>query len=355
MPLDIRIAVVTLAAAAWICSSAQGQTDYGDLGGFVTIVGGSQEVSRIEAEAVSTIPAAFSYGQNRIEPGEGVRTGDDATAVVLFPGLGAVAYLDPASELRLVESLTPDSGIGVFLVAVTGRVSVVRKPSADLWLLFAVETEAGDPVGYTLSKGASLFVEAEEGRVTFAARHGDAVYYSGGVPAGVLIDASGQPADVSGVALRQGQRLSAQVPERTEDDERVGLVVPGWAPAEVETFALAQSELWLKSAERGDFTPVRGATRAAPELLGAQFAPALVFDQAVPSVAVQATRPATSPVRTTLNPSQALLESGVPGTVIAGQRFRRSRIIGNPGTTTAGTGALTVNRAAELLVTLSRD
>ena len=79
MPLDIRIAVVTLVAAAWICSSAQGQTDYGDLGGFVTMVGGSQEVSRIEAEAVSTIPAAFSYGQNRIEPGEGVRTGDDAT------------------------------------------------------------------------------------------------------------------------------------------------------------------------------------------------------------------------------------------------------------------------------------
>jgi hypothetical protein len=231
----------------------------------------------------------------------------------------------------------------------------VRKPTSTHWLLLAAGPELGGAVGYTLSKGASLFVEAGEHSVTFASRQGGALYFPGRVPAGVLIDASGEPVDKSGVTVRQGQRIVAQAPMEPEPDGQADVVVPAELPGDMRAFALAQSENWLKAAEQGDFTPVRGATRAAPEMLGAEFEPSLVFDQARPVVAAPSPRGVTGAVGTTMNPAQTLLESGVPGTVIAGQRYRRSRIIGNPGTTGTGTGALTVNRAAELLVRLSRD
>ncbi|MCH8146950.1 MAG: hypothetical protein IH987_03025, partial [Planctomycetes bacterium] len=76
------------------------------------------------------------------------------------------------------------------------------------------------------------------------------------------------------------------------------------------------------------------------------------FDQPTQLAAV-ATIQATSvqSLRTVISPAQGLVESGVPGSVIAGQRFRRSVIIGNPGTT--GGGPLTVNPAAQLLIRLA--
>jgi len=350
-----RAAVGALTAVAWMSMAARAQPESADLAGFVTMVGGAGESTRIEAEAMSAIPELFSYVQNRIEPGEGVRTGEGSTAVVFLPAYDAVVHLGGESELHLVEPSTLDSGVGIFVVLASGRASVVRKPGSMHWLLLAVEAEATGAAGYTLSKGTSLFVEVREDNVTFASRNGDALYFSGRIPAGVLIGATGEPIDKSGVLLPQGRRIVTQAPIRPVPDEEADIVVPVQLRDDMETFALTQSEQWLYEAEKGDFTPVRGAARAAPEMLGAEFEPSLVFDQAKPVLAAPAPRLVTSAVRTSLSPAQTLIESGVPGTVIAGQRFRRSRIIGNPGTAGAGTGALTVNRAAELLVRLNRD
>ena len=167
-----------------------------------------------------------------------------------------------------------------------------------------------------------------------------------------MIDASGRLVDQTGVALSEGERISARTPTRPTVDQDAGnLVAHAWHD-DIRAFALARSTHWLQDAERGDFTPVRGAARGSPEPLAVELGPTLVFDQPRPAFAAPAPRVAPTAVRTTLSPTQALIESGVPGTVVAGQRFRRSRIIGSPGT--AGTGALIVNPAAELPFTLGR-
>jgi len=348
----IAKAVVAIASLT-VAASAQPESVETDA--FVTVIGGGGEVMRVYAEGASEITGEFSFDRNMIGPGEGVRTTEDATAVLILPGYGAVVYLEESSELRLEEPAVPGTGVDLLVVLARGRASVIRKPGNVHWLVVAAEAEAPEAKGYTLSSGASLFVEARADGVVLATRAGEAWYYSGQVPAGRLIDASGEPIDKSGVPVPQGQRVSTQVPIRPVPDEEADIVVPTRLYDDMGAFALAQSHLWLEKAEQGEFTPVRGPTRGAPKVLGAEFEPSLVFDQPRPALAAPAPRPTRRAVQTTRSPAQTLVESGVPGTVVAGQRFRRSRIIGNPGTAGPGTGALTINRAAVLLVRLSRD
>ena len=128
-----------------------------------------------------------------------------------------------------------------------------------------------------------------------------------------------------------------------------------WQSVQDSTYAygVTRAEDWVERAERGDFTPVKSAeSRAEPELVGTDFVPPQAFDQPT-SLAAVTTIQATSvqSLRTVISPVQGLVESGVPGSVIAGQRFRRSVIIGNPGT--SGGGPLTINPAAELLIRLA--
>ena len=230
---------------------------------------------------------------------------------------------------------------------------MIRKPGNQRWLLVAGGSDDRTaPAGYALSKGASLFVEADSQGVTFAVRSGEGRFFRGQVPAAVLVDASGQLVDRTGELLSQGHRVSTREPAGPALDADAGTLVAGGLSADTDKFALAQSDDWLKEAERGDFTPVRGAARAAPQPLAVELGPSLAFDQPRPVFAAPAPRAAPSPVRVSLSPSQALIESGVPGSVVAGQRFRRSRIIGNPGT--GRTGALIVNPAAELQIKFGR-
>lgn len=342
-------------AVAFSAVAAAAQPESVETEAFVTVVGGRGDVMRVYADGTSKITGEFSFDRNMIGPGEGVSTSEDASAVLVLPGYGAVVYLEETSELRLQEPAAPETGVNVLLILAKGRASVIRKPGNVHWLVVAAEAVAPETTGYTLSSGASLFVEARADGVVFATRAGEAWYYSGQVPADRLIDPSGELINKSGVAVPQGQRVSTLAPVRPVPDEQAAVIVPARLYSDMGDFALAQSHLWLEKAEQGEFTPVRGPTRGAPKVLGAEFEPSLAFDQPRPAIAAPAPRAARRAVQTTMSPAQTLIESGVPGTVVAGQRFRRSRIIGNPGTAGPGTGALTINRAAELLVRLSRD
>ena len=349
----VRVVITVTTASLHAGGGAQSEPE--DLAAFVTVVGGAGAV-RVEAEAPVRITVegySFELERNRIALGEGVRTYPDGSAVLILPYYDAVVYLEGSSELRIAEPAMPGSGIDLIVRISTGRVWVIRKPGNERWLLIAGgKGGAAAPAGYTLSKGASLFVEADSRGVTFAVRSGEGRFFRGQVPAAVLIDASGQLADRTGELLSEGHRVSTQDPAGPAPDADAATLVAGGFSADTDKFALARSAHWLQEAERGDFTPVRGGARASPRLLAVELEPTLAFDQPRPVFTAPAPRAAPSPVRVTLSPSQALIESGVPGSVVAGQRFRRSRIIGSPGA--GGTGALIVNPAAELQIKFGR-
>jgi hypothetical protein len=307
---------------------------------------------RVDVEETFPIPELFSFDENRIGPGQAVRTGSESTVVLSLPAYGAVIYLEGSSELRVEEPAIPDAGVELLLVLASGRASVVRRIESERWLLIAGEAEVPDEAGYVISQRASLYVEAGAGGATFSVRSGDAIVFAGAVPDAVLIDDSGAPVDRAGVPLSEGHRVSMRGVPQPVADEQAGILVPAGLREQISSFALTASYRWLHDAEKGDFIPVRGAARAAPGVLGEEYEPALAFDQPRPVAATSAPRAITTPIRSSLSPAQTLVASGVPGTVIAGQRFRRSRIIGNPANSASGTGALTVNRAAELLVRL---
>jgi hypothetical protein len=341
---DGVIKAAAVIAVTALSAVTLGQPEDADTPAFVTVVtGGGAE--RVRGESSSRIdPAVFSLEQNGLGPGDGIRTVPDGTAIVMLPGASAVAYLEGSTELRVMQPSTPDRGVSVSLIVTKGRVSVVQKLDADRWLLVSAGPAEDKAVSYTLSKGCSLFVDAGAGGVSFAARRGDALYFSGPVPAGALVDASGKPIGTAGTALPQGQRISVQAPDKPVPDKDANIVVPGRHTDDTYSFGLVHSDQWLQRAEEGDFTPVRAATRGAPEVLMVEMEPSLAFDQPRPVSVAPSPRAAPSAVRTTASPAQNLIQSGVPGSVVAGQRYLRSRIIGNPGT--VGTGALMVNRSA---------
>jgi hypothetical protein len=320
------------------------------LTGFVTVIGGEGGVTRVVDDESAPIPARFSFDQSAIGPGESVQTAADATAVLVLPGFDTTVYLGGSTKWLASDLRGTDTGVSMKLECDGGSASIIRKLQSPDWMLLVAR--AGAARGYTLSRGASLFVEMSEQGVSFSARSGDAWFFAGDVPEGRLVDESGNLIDDSGVHLAQGQRVTSTAPAAATADEEAGTIAPPGMRDDLETFALAQSDQWLQQAERGDFTPVRGPGRAAPEVMQGGLEPSLAFDQPRPVLTGPAPRPTAGAVRTTLDPAQSLVASGVPGTVVAGQRFRRSRIIGNPGTAGPGSGALTINRAADLLVRL---
>jgi len=337
-------AVSALVSALTISVAARGQEADA---AFVTVLAGSG-AERLTGEGATPIDGAdFSVDQNQLAPGDGLRTlAPDGTAVVVLPGLDAMAYIEPASEFRLEAPLVSDGGVSLMIRIITGRATIVQKATSKHWLVIAGGSKTRGPAAYTLSKGAVVFIEASAEAVTFASRRGQALLYQGLVPAAKLIDASGAPADASGVALAQGQRLTVRAADQPGAERDSGRAVPETLAENVEAFAMRHGTQWLEAAEKGDFTPVRGAARGAPELLSGGFEPALVFDQPRPVLTTTTSRPADTAIRTALDPAQALSQSGAPGTVVAAQRFRRSRIIANPGT--SRTGALVFNPSSRL-------
>ena len=333
-----------------MCTVAAAQSKRSEEAAYVTVVGGTGDVTRLIGDQVSEL-AAFSLEDSRLTPGDGVRTGPDTTAVLLFPGSDAVVYLAESSEVRIARSTTPDRGVGLVPILRQGRVSMIRKTGSTQWLAVAAQAQTGAAAAFMLSRDASLVAESFGDQVTFAVRQGAALYFAGTVPAAPMIDALGEPVDASGILVSRGERVAAGAPPTPEPEEAAGPVVPGQLGDDLWTFALAQGNRWLEDAEKGDFTPVRGAARGAPQPLAPELEPELAFDQPRPVIATSAPRLAVTALRTTLSPAQTLAESDVPATAVAGSRFRRTRIIG-PGTSLSG--GIRINPAARSFIELRR-
>lgn len=334
------LAAVSAVIAALTLSAAGRGQDAGEA--YITVLGGGG-AERLTAEGAAPIdPTRFSLDRNQLNASDGLRTVADGTAVVVLPGLDALVYLEPATELRLGTPPAADSGVALIIGVVSGRATVVQKATSQHWLAIEAGSKSGGPAAYTLSKGAALFIESGPDGVSFASRRGQGSLYKGLVPAAKLIDASGALAGASSVTVAEGKRMTVRAAAQPAAENDAGAVVPTGLGDTVRTFATNQSARWLEAAERGDFTPVRGAARGAPELLSAGFEPAMVFDQPRPALTTATARPADTAVRPTLDPSQALTQAGTPGSAVAGQKFRRSRIIANPGT--SRTGALQINQ-----------
>ena len=225
-----------------------------------------------------------------------------------------------------------------------------RRPDDNRWLLVSGESAAKP--GYAFSRGASLAVTVHDEGAVFAVVSGEAACFAGQVPDGPLVDASNRLIAQPGVDVREGQSVSTKALAQPRPD-RVSSLMAAGMDRDIYALGLKASAQWVRDAERGDFTPVRGASRAAAEVLRGEISMELAFDQPRSIVAAPAPRIVTQPMRPTAVTSmvQQRLRSGVPTSVVIAQRIRRTRIIGSPGTQG---GQIRFNPQAEQLIRLPR-
>lgn len=273
-----------------------------------------------------------------LESGARIRTDASGTAVLLFPNSGAVIHLGGSTDVRLIEASSSNHSLTIMVAS--GRVTMVRRAGGGNWLVLGAEI-AGGPVGYVISKDASVVVEVGEGKITYSARRGDVLLFERAVPRGEMFDAADSPKDATGVEILEGQQRTVRVVGDSVADPQSGSVVPDTLADSAWRFAGGQSAKWLEDAEAGDFTPVTATGGPAQELLSAELEPSLVFDQARPVLTTSTGSRGLTPVQPRPSVAQTLVESNIPGTVVAARRFAGSRIIGISGQ--SGSGALFVN------------
>lgn len=287
----------------------------------------------------------FRLADRTVQAGDEVATLANGSAVVRFADYGTVVNLWPESIL-LLENVPPRAKhVALGLRLGQGTAVLTRKASGPG--LVALIGAAGQVQGHVLLEEGSVVVSVVGTEVVVESLQGSARFING-------------PLRDAPVAQGEGRLLSAGQRVTAGGDEAPMPVASGraedvWRQVHEITYAFGvqRSTEWIERAEKGDFTPVRSEeSRAEPEIVGTDFDPPQRFDQPTQLAAVT-TIQATSvqSLRTVISPAQGLLESTVPGSVIAGQRFRRSVIIGNPGA--SGGGSITVNPAAELLIRLA--
>ena len=318
---------------------------------YVTVVTGDGATRGPSGPAFPDGMATFGDRNNGLRPGESVVTGENGAAVVWLPDYRIVIHLGSSTELAFAEVSGLNNDVPVSLTVVAGRMHVVRKPSDNAWLLIGAGT--GEVIGYTLSKGASLVAEVDASGVTFTATRGRATFFRGAIPGGPLIGDDGQPIDKLGAALSEGQRASTRAPAAVQGDEDAPRLAWKRMNDDLYQFGVNQSSQWVEQAEKGDFTPVRSESTASARTFGAEVGvPRQTFDQPRTTVTSPAARTPVTAVRAArVNTAQALIGSQIPSSVVIGQRIRRSRIIGNPGTT--GSGQIRFNPNAEQLLLLA--
>lgn len=341
---------VFMTLTVWQSGMSFAQFGEGEPLGFVTVQTG-QPAQRGDTGA--PLPDAFglySDFDNGLAAGDSVITPAGSTAIVTLPQFGIVARMAPESELTINASAALDSHVNTTLSIRRGSAHVVRRTGDDRWMLVAGESAGGS--GYAMTRGASLSVHIDASGVTFTAVSGDAICFAGPVPAGALVDESGKLIDKNGTALPEGHRVStATMGQTTRED--VADTLSAAMNRDLYAFGLKNSAVWVKRAEEGDFTPVRGEERGEGEFFRGTVGTEFAFDQPRSVIAAPAPRTLTPPLRqaAVVSTTQALLESGVPTSVVVGQRLRRTRIIGNPGTTG---GNIRFNPSAEQLIRLPR-
>lgn len=292
----------------------------------------------------------FSDADSGIFPGDMVTTVADGAALITLPDYGTVIRLGPSSSLSL-DALPPAEGlISVAATLVSGEAHVLRRRPDNRWFLIRSGNQLAG--GYTLSQGTTLVVRVDAAGASFTAVSGELLTFAGSPPAGPLLDATGQPIDKTGVKVTEGNRLTTQPQAKPSPDPESGPQAAARTGRDLYAFALTKGRHWVEQAERGDFTPIRGTTRTSASFFSADLGTDLAFDQPRSVVTAPAPRVTAPPLRTVLvSPAQALIESGIPTSVVVGQRLRRTRIIGNPGVTG---GQIRVNPDVEQLIRLPR-
>jgi len=290
----------------------------------------------------------FSDFDNGLAAGQSVVTGADGTAVITLPTFGTVIHLEASSEIAVNRLPSLSAEVPVSFALRSGGALVVRRGSEERWFLIA--GAAASNQGYALLQGASLVVRVEPDGVTFAGLKGTSLCFQGAVPGGALIAATDKPVAPSGVSLLDGQSVSTKTWAPPATNRLAEGMAASMAGA-MYSVGLAAGTQWIQQAEQGDLTPVRGAGRGSPELLRGEITAGLAFDQPRSVVTAPTTRTVTQPIRTAptaVSVAQSRLESGIPSSVVIGQRLRRTRIIGSPGTT----GPIRFNPNAEQLIRL---
>ena len=345
-----RAGVALQVAAVGLGSLAFAQTDQDEPVAFVTAVAGAGAMRGETGEAFPLVTERISDVDSGLLPGESIRTAEGGTAMVTLPEQGIVVRLEPSSELVLTVLPALQANVPVTLDIRSGAGLIMRRADDERWLLVSGESAANP--GYALSRGASFAVTADAEGATFAVLSGSAACFAGQVPDGPLVDASNELIDRPGVGLQQGQSVSTRAIAQPGPDRVSGSMAAGMNQ-DMYAFGLRAGAQWVRDAERGDFTPVRGASRAAAEVLRGEISIELAFDQPRSIVAAPAPRIVTQPMRPTAVTSmvQQRLSSGVPTSVVIAQRIRRTRIIGSPGTEG---GQIRFNPQAEQLIRLPR-
>ena len=321
---------------------------------YVTVVSGSGATRGESGPAFPREPGAFSDALSGLATGESVKTLDGGAAALALPDYGITVHLEESSELLLKALPVLDNAVPVSLTLIKGRAYVVQRQGDVRWLLVAGDCDAGR--GYTMSKGASLAVSVDSTGIAFAAVWGDVLFFDGDVPAGALVKETGELVDTSGVSVPEGHHISTQrelKPAPEIPDALSGSAARSWLSDALYGFGLHAGEKWVERAERGDFIPVRGVARGAPEMFAPEgLAPELTFDQPRQAVVAPAPRAGMQPTRVqALSPVRALLETRRPTSVVVGARLARTRIIGSPGTSP---GPIRVNPYVEPLIRLPR-
>lgn len=325
-----------LVSALAVCGTATGKPI-----GMVTVMSDDGVTIVRDGQPEPLDPLEARLRDREIEIGEAVATTASGTAVVYFSDYGTVAALQSASKLLLEKSNSGANDISLTLRLAQGRVLVTRKSSESGPV--ALVCESGQAVGYVLLLEGVVLASIEGPNVVFTTLAGEASYFEGAVSDRAAAD---------GRRVVEGQQVSFTSGPAPADTSAARAL---WQDTDDRAFAfgLQRSDDWVQRAEEGDFTPVRSAeSRAEPELVGTEFIPPQAFDQPTQLAAVTTPQQVgVQSLRTVVSPAQGLVQSGIPGSVIAGQRFRRSIIIGNPGTT--GSGPITINPSAELLIRIA--
>jgi hypothetical protein len=331
----IRFAIT----AALSCQVALGEGSAGAADAYVTIAHGEQ-VDRLSPGVPERRPIGniFTADNNRISPGERLQTGANSKAMLVIPGYDAVIYLEPSSELGLIEPPTAERGVGVHVVVSSGRATIVRGTSATHWMVISGEPAVPAKAAFVLTRNATLRVDIRRDSVSFTGVKEKAWHGVGVLPDRALLDASGELVAAGLTPLGQGQQVVTPMPAVAIPSETPGVLLPAEALRVVADFSRTQSGLWVESAETGDFTPMRSAGRESPALLQPSEL-VLRYDQARPGTPRTSTRASTAVVQAAPNPAQTLAESSSPGTALAGARFISSPVVGS-----SASGALSFNR-----------
>ncbi len=312
----------TVRTPAWLllltamasCSSAVAAEGVG----YVTEVLGAGATRGVDGPPLDLAARQVYTDEFAISPGEQVATlpavegsSGRSGATLFFPEAGVVVRCDADTVLTVLPA--GPLGVAAAVAVQRGSATIVGRASSPAW--FVVVSGSQDDGDWVLARGATLQVEPGG---SIALHSGEGHLSAGPVPQGPLVDDEGRPA------------ASAPI------EEDIPAAVDAWRRLGVDSYTagISRGAEWIARAEKGDFTPVRESARASAQFFGQRVGgQESAFDQPRTTAVATTPRVAIGILRTpVVNPATPLLESGVPTSVVAGQRFRRTRIIGNPGT-----------------------